>query len=53
MSELLDIGTKTIFGEVAAVAWIGERYYLLLYATGVSLMPAIVVEASVCRKAHP
>lgn len=46
----LPIGTRTIFGEVSGITFIGERYYFLLNDTGVSLMPAIVVETPVCLK---
>ena len=50
MSDILPMGTQTIVGEVVAVGWRGERYYFLLAESGVSLMPAIVIEARAVQK---
>ena len=41
---LLALGSKTKWGKVVAVGWIGERYYWMIDKYGVSMMPASVVE---------
>ena len=39
------IGTKTKFGEISAILWIGERYYICTDEKGtVSLIPASIIE---------
>lgn len=49
-SHLIALGTKTRWGKVAAIGWIGERYYWLISKDGVvSLMPATVIDME-CRK---
>ena len=41
----LKIGTKTKYGIIKAILFIGERYYMCLAEDGsVSLMPADVIE---------
>jgi len=45
MAGIKKIGEKTEYGKVAAIMWIGERYYLLLKDGAVSLMPASTIEA--------
>lgn len=37
-------GTKTGYGRVVGILWLGERYYLCLKNGVVSLMPATVIE---------
>jgi len=45
MTRLLPPGTPTKWGRVAAIGWVGERYYWLVARDGaVSMMPASVVE---------
>ena len=42
---MIAIGAQTVYGEVVAVGWVGERYYWLLDGHGVvSTIPASVVE---------
>ena len=41
---MIALGTKTKFGKVVGVLYIGERYYLCLKRGVVSLMPAKVIE---------
>jgi len=53
---VLELGSRTRWGTVAAILWLsGERYYLLVeeatasvpcLVTSVSLLPACVVEVS-------
>ena len=48
---MLALGTKTKWGKVAAILWIGERYYMMLDADGtVSLMPAVGIELDNSRE---
>lgn len=44
--QLLQLGTETPFGKVAAVGTIlGERYYFFAQGkTGIAMMPAVVLE---------
>lgn len=42
---MLSIGTKTKWGKIAAILWIGERYYMMIKNGVVSLMPAKEVES--------
>ena len=43
---MIMLGTKTIYGEVVAIGWVGERYYWLVDRHGsVAMIPAIVLEA--------
>ena len=47
--ECLAIGTKTPWGVICAVGWIGERYYWMRHegqGGGISMLPASVVEAA-------
>ncbi len=38
---MLPLGTKTQYGEIAAVGWVGERYYWMVSEGGVtSMIPA-------------
>lgn len=42
---MIAIGTKTMYGKVAAIGSMsGERYYWLIKAGAVSMMPAVAVE---------
>ena len=43
---ILPLGTKTQWGEVVSILWIGERYYMLERENDIALMPADVVEDS-------
>ncbi len=41
----LPIGTKTKWGKIEAIGWTGgERYYWMIGANGVAMMPAFIVE---------
>jgi hypothetical protein len=43
---MLKIGTKTKWGIIKAIGWVGERYYWIVAKDGsVAMMPASVVEA--------
>lgn len=45
MGKIVDLGTKTQWGEVAAVTnQGGERYYMMTKNGVVSLMPASLIE---------
>lgn len=45
--DALKIGSKTLWGRIAAVGIIGgERYYWMVKGSTVSMMPAVVVEES-------
>lgn len=47
MTPLIGLGTKTRWGPVSAVGMIeGERYYWMIKAGVVSMMPAPTVEES-------
>lgn len=43
--KMVMIGAKTRWGVVAAVGWVGERYYWMVQPDGsISMMPADMVE---------
>lgn len=42
---MLAIGTRTQYGIVQAIGWVGERYYWLLKDGAVAMMPASVIES--------
>jgi len=44
MSNPINIGTKTKYGKVVGILWLGERYYMIIKNKVVSLMPACVIE---------
>ena len=47
----LPLGTKTRYGPIVSILWIGERYYAMVAEDGfVALMPAVDIEAE-CRRA--
>jgi len=43
-SGITSIGTKTPFGKVVGILYIGERYYMTMNKSMISLMPADLIE---------
>lgn len=41
---MLKLGTKTDYGIVIAIGWVGERYYWMIKCGVISMIPASMVE---------
>ena len=41
---MLAIGSKTTYGRIVAIGWVGERYYWCIKAGVVSMIPASTIE---------
>ena len=46
-NSILPLGTKTQWGKIVMIRWVGERYYWMIDKYGViSMMPADMMEAT-------
>ena len=53
LPPIVPLGSRTKFGRIASVAWLGERYYFMVSKSGtVSMMPASEVEPPENHAAH-